>query len=261
MYKHILPRVLETTTNNKHLKYRDKINATKLSMSPPPKHVTQSSVYNMSSDPSKERQSRVDRILEKYRRQPSNSGSRQFSRSFSCNSSTETASSIDNNSLLQATMMAESGGNEENPKNSGPRSVSPYALFDCSDVTSATTIATHQDFKANPENSLLSKSYSLKSLGEYRTRTLSSIPLSVDRRSISKFNSSSINNDEDPPSSSSSSSTTTATTSSKSLVPKEDNNHYYHHGTSVRLDWPTGNCSEETVSDRIRRRSYYVKLK
>ncbi|CAI6375654.1 unnamed protein product [Macrosiphum euphorbiae] len=158
-------------------------------------------------------------------------------------------------------MMAESGGNEENPKSSGPRSVSPYALFDRSDVTSATTSASRQDFKANSENGLLSKSYSLKSLGEYRTRTSNSIPLSVDRRSTSKFNSSSINNDEDPPSSSSSSSATTATTSSKSLVPKEDNNLYYHHGSPALLDWTIGNCNEETVSDRIRRRSYYVKLK
>lgn len=230
-------------------------------MSPPPKHITQPTVYEMPSEPIKERKSCVDRILEKYRRQPSNSCSRQFSRSLSCNASTETASSTENNLLLQATMMAESGGNEENPKSSGPRSVSPYALFDRSDVTSATTTASRQDFKANSENGLLSKSYSLKSLGEYRTRTSSSIPLSVDRRSTPKFNSSSINNDEDPPSSSSSSSATTATTSSKSLVPKEDNNHYYHHGSPALLDWTIGNCSEETVSDRIRRRSYYVKLK
>ncbi|XP_022162743.1 serine/threonine-protein kinase pakG [Myzus persicae] len=261
VYKHILPRVLETTTNNEYLNYRDKINAIKLPMSPPPKHVSQPSIYNMPSDPVKERQSRVDRILEKYRRQPSNSCSRQFSRSFSCNASTETAPSTENNLLLQSTMMTESGGNEENTKKSGPRSVSPYALFDRSDGTSTTTTAAHQDFKANSENSLLSKSYSMKSLGEHRTRTLNSIPLSVDRRSISKFNSSSINNDEDPSSSSSSSSATTTTTSSKSLVPKEDNNHYYHHGSPALLDWTIGNCSEETVSDRIRRRSYYVKLK
>jgi len=262
VYKHILPRVLETTTNNEYLNYRDKINATKLPMSPTPKHITQPTMCNMPSDPIKERQSRVDRILEKYRRQPSNSCSRQFSRSISCNASTETAPSTENNLLLQATMMAESGGNEENPKNSGPRSVSPYALFDRSDVTSTTTTASRQDFKANSENGLLSKSYSLKSLGEYRTLTLSSIPLSVERRSTSKFNSSSVNNDEDPPSSSSSSSNTTnATTSSKNLVSKADNNHYYHHGSPALLDWTTGNCSEETVSDRIRRRSYYVKLK
>jgi len=261
VYKHILPRVLEATTNNECLNYRDKINATKLPMSPPPRHISQPSVYNMSSDPVKERQSRVDRILEKYRRQPSNSCSRQFSRSFSCNASTETVPSTENNLLLQATMMTESSGNEENTKKSGPRSVSPYALFDRSDTISATTTSTHQDFKANSENSVLSKSYSMKSLGEYRTRTLSSIPLSVDRRSISKFNSSNINNDEDPPSSSSSSSAITTTTSSKNLVPKEDSNHYYHHGSPALLDWTIGNCSGETVSDRIRRRSYYVKLK
>jgi len=260
VYKHVLPRVLETTTNNEYLNYRDKINAKKLPTSPPPKHITQPSVYNMNSDSVKERQSRVDRILEKYRRQPSNSCSRQFSRSFSCNASSETAPSTENNLLLQSTMMAESGGNGENTKHLGPRSVSPYALFDRSDATSATTPATRQDLKTNYENSLLSKSYSLKSLGEYRTRNLSSLPVSVDHRSIPTFNSSTINNDEDPPSSSSSSSATTATTSSKSVVPKEDNN-YYHHGSPALLDWTVGNCSEETVSDRIRRRSYYVKLK
>jgi len=217
----------------------------------------------MHSNPIKERQSRVDQILEKYRRQPTNSCSRQFLRSFSCNTSTETAPSTENNLLLQKTMIAESGTKEESTKNSGPRSVSPYALFDHSDVTSATTTSTRQDcIKANADNCLLSKSYSMKSLNEYRTRILGSTSLSVDQRSVSKFNSSGINNDEDPPSSSSSSSTTTtATTSPKSLVPKTDNNHYYHHGSSVLLDWTVGNCSEETVSDRIKRRSYYVKLK
>jgi len=261
VYKHILPRVQETTTNNDFLNYRDNVIATKLPMTSPPKQISQSSMYNMHSDPIKERQSRVDQILEKYRRQPSNSCSRQFSRSFSCNASTETAPSTENNLLLQTTMIAESGTKEESTKNSGPRSVSPYALFDRSDMTSATTTATRQDcIKANADNSLLSKSYSMKSLSEYRTRTLGSTSLPVDQRSISKFNSSCINNDEDPPSSSSSSSTT-ATTSSKSLVPKGDNNHYYHHGSPALLDWTVGNCSEETVSDRIKRRSYYVKLK
>ena len=137
MYKHILPRVLETTTNNEYLNCRDNINATKLSMSPPPKQMTQSSLYSMPSDAVKERQSRVDRILEKYRRQSSNSCSRQFSRSLSCNASTETAPSTENNLLLQATMMSESdqtGGNEENTKKPEPCSVSPYTFFDRSDM-------------------------------------------------------------------------------------------------------------------------------
>lgn len=264
MYKHILPRVQETTTNNEYLNYRDNIIGTKLSISSPPKQIIQQpSVYNMQSDPIKERQSRVDQILEKYRRQPSNSGSRQFLRSFSCNTSTETAPPTENNLLLQTTVIAGSDNKEENTKNLGHRSVSPYALFDRSDLTSATTTATHQDcIKANTDNSLLSKSYSMKSLSEYRTRPFGSTSLSVDQRSISKFNSSSVNNDEDPPSSSSSSSTTTAAiTSSKSLVPRDDNNYYYHHGSPALLDWTVGNCSEETVSDRIKRRSYYVKLK
>jgi len=265
LYKHILPRVHETTTNNDYLNYSDNNIATKLPMSLLTKQITHPSMHNMPSDSIKERQSRVDRILEKYRRQPSNSCSRQFSRSFSCNAATETAPSTENNLLLQATMMVGSSGYEDNKTNSGPRSVSPYALFDRSDGTSATTTVTHQDcIKSNADNSLLSKSYSMKSLNDSRTQTLGSTPLSVDRRSISKFNSSSINNDEDPSSSSSSSSstttTTTATTSSKSLVPKKDNNNYQQCSPAL-LDWTVGNCSEETVSDRITRRSYYVKLK
>lgn len=259
MYKHILPRVMETTTNNEPLNYRDSHVTTKLPMSPPPKQTTQPSMYNLLSDPTKERQSRVDRILEKYRRQPSNSCSRQFLRSFSCNATTETASSFENN-LLQSKVVEGSADNKESKKISGPRSVSPYALFDRSDLTSATTTATST--KANSDNSFLPKSYSMKSLGEYQTRTLGGTLSSIDRRSISRFNSTSINNDEDPPSSSSSSSnTTTATTSSKSLVSKEDNNNYYNYGSSALLDWTVGDCSEETVSDRIKRRSYYVKLK
>lgn len=253
VYKHILPRVLEFTTNIEyHNNHEKNIAVSKLPLSPPPlpKQISRLPInYDTPSD--RERQSRVDRILEKYRRQPSSSVTRQFSRSISCNVPTEFSTSNYDTNLLHTTRMKTSGSDEKKI-NSGPRSISPYALFDRSDLSS-NIIGTSQENKNHTTvNSYLSKSYSLKTLGEYRARNLGSLP-SVDRRSISKSNSTILINDEDPPSSSSSSSTTT----SKSI--KEDANHYC--SSSALLDWTVGNCSEETVSDRIRRRSFYVKLK
>lgn len=201
-----------------------------------------------------QRQSRVDRILEKYRRQPSSSASRQFSRSFSCNAATESASLTESNPLRGTKTVVAGGRGEEIKSNSGLRSISPYAIFDCSDPTSTN----HQELKST--NSCLSKSYSSKSLGEYRVRALGSVP-SIDNGPIAKLNGNNllVNNDEDPPSSASSSSSTTTSTTSKSVVPKEDPKQ--NNCSSALLDWTFGNCNEETVSDRIRRRSFYVKLK
>lgn len=247
VYKHVLPRVLETTTNNEYSNKHDKNIAKKLSPTPST-HLPY--VYELPSDTSKERQSRVDRILEKYRRQPSSSISRQFSRSFSCNAATESALSTESNLPLTA---AKSVTSDEDSKqsSSGPRSVSPYALFDRSDRT----CTTRRENKTNPiTDSLLLKSYSLKSLGEYRTRAPS-----VDFGSISKSNNTFVNNNDDDPPSWSSSSSTATTTTTKSMAPKEDANHNYY--SPALMDWTVGNCSEETVSDRIKRRSYYVKLK
>ncbi|VVC26474.1 Hypothetical protein CINCED_3A004277 [Cinara cedri] len=255
VYKHILPRVLEFTTNNEYYNNHDKnIAASKLPISPPPlpKQTTRLPIrYDTPSDTIRERQSRVDRILEKYRRQPSSSVSRQFSRSISCNVPTESPTPINDLNLLHTTRM-KAIDSDEKKLNSGPRSISPYALFDRSDQN-YNTVGTSQENKNHATvNNYLSKSYSLKTLGEYRAHNSNSLS-SVDHRSLSKSNSTFVNNDEDPPSSSSSSS---STTTSKSI--KEDTNHY---GSSALLDWTVGNYSEETVSDRIRRRSFYVKLK
>lgn len=255
VYKHILPRVLETTTNNYN--NRDKKFTTKLSQSSSSSKVDKP-VYGMLSDINREeRQSRVDKILEKYRRQPSTSSvSREFSRSFSCNSTIEPLTESNFSHAMRTTGAI--NNDEDNKRNSGPRSVSPYALFDRSDLTS-TTSGMRKEMKAIDTNSLLTKSYSLKSLGEYRHRTLTK-PLSVDQKSLSKSIGTPVNYDEDPPSSASSTSSSTNTTiSSKILVPKADDNNYC--GSSALLDWTVGKCCEETVSDRIKRRSYYVKLK
>lgn len=253
VYKHILPRVLETTTNNHN--NRDKNVATKLSLSPSSSKANKP-VYDIPSDINKEeRQSRVDRILEKYRRPSSSSVSREFSRSFSCNSTTE--SLTESNFLNAMKTTRDINNDDDNKRNSGPRSVSPYALFDRSDLTS-TTPSMRQEIKANATNSLLPKSYSLKSLGEYRYRTLTK-PLSVDQNPLSKSNGTHVNYDEDPPSSASSTSSTNTAINSKILVSKGDDNHYC--SSSALIDWTVGNCCEETVSDRIKRRSYYVKLK
>lgn len=254
VYKHTLPRVLEFTTNNEYHNNHDKnIAASKLPLSPPPlsKQTTRLPInYDTPSDTIRERQSRVDRILEKYRRQPSSSVSRQFARSISCNVPTESLTSNNDSYLLHTTRMNVTGSDEKK-MNLGPRSISPYPPFDRSDLSSNTVGTSHENKNHSTGNSYLSKSYSLKTLGEYRDRNLGSLP-SVDHRSPLKSNGTLANNDEDPSSSSSSSSTTT----SKST--KEDTNHY---GSPALLDWTVGNCSEETVSDRIRRRSFYVKLK
>lgn len=250
LYKYILPCVLETKTNNRDI-------ATKLPKSslPLPKQPATRPpfVYEPPSDTARERQSRVDRILEKYRRQPSSSISRQFSRSFSCNAAPESTLSTEPD-LLMHTARTAAADEENKPSSSGPRSVSPYALFDRSDCT----FTARRENKTNATavmDGLLSKSYSLKSLGDYRKRT----PY-VDYESMSKLNGMSTNNnDEDPLSWSSSSSTATTTTTSKSAVLREDANHYY---CPALLNWSVGgNCNEETMSDRIKRRSYYVKLK
>jgi len=246
---------METKTNN-----CDVINtAINLSKSPPPLLQKQSAtrhtpfVYDPPSDAARERQSRVDRILEKYRRQPSSSVSRQFSRSFSCNAATDSTMSTEPNLLLNTARSAASV-EENKPSTSAPRSVSPYALFDRSDYT----FAGRRENKTNASavvDSVLSKSYSLKSLSDYRNRMSS-----VDYESVSKLTNCASNNsnDEDPLSWSSSSSIATTATTSKSVVPREqDANHYF----PVLLDWKVGNCNEETMSDRIKRRSYYVKLK
>lgn len=248
VYKHILPRVLETSTNKKC--NNDKNTTMKLPLSPPPlsKQTTRFPEYNVPSNTAKERQSRVDRILEKYRRQPSTSVSRQYSRSLSCNTTFEPTSLIEPNLLLITQKL-----NEENKSNLETQSVSPYASVDRSEL--ASTATTHRENKANAmDNSRLSKSYSLRSLGDYRTQTSESMSL-VDDKVASKNNGTVVNNDEDPPSSASSSTTTT----SNSAIPKEDINNFYCYPSL--MDWAVGNCSEETVSDRIRRRSFYVKLK
>lgn len=245
VYKHVLPRVLETMTNNGYSNNRDKNIATKPS---PSLSAQLPFVYESPTNTSRERQSRVDRILEKYRRQPSSSISRQFSRSFSCNAATDSALSTESNLPLN---VARSATSDEDSKqsSSGPRSVSPYSLFDRSDHT------TRRENKFNATaDSLLLKSYSLKTLGEYRIRSST-----VDNGSITKSNGTFINNNEDDPPSWSSSSSTATTTTSKSMAPKEDANHNYYY--PALMDWTVGNCSEETVSDRIKRRSYYVKLK
>lgn len=252
VYKHTLPRVLETSVNYKLNNDYDKNTTIKFPLSPPPlsKQTTRFPEYNVLSNTAKERQSRVDRILEKYRRQPSDSVSRQFSRSLSCNTTNESTSLTEPN-LLHITQKIK----EENKSSLETRSVSPYALVDSSELTSTASISTHRENKANAmENSRLLKSYSLKSLGDYRARTLGNMPLVEDKVAL-KNNGTFVNNDEDPPSSSSSSTTTT----SNSAVPKDDNNHFYCYPSL--MDWAIGNCSEETVSDRIRRRSFYVKLK
>lgn len=253
VYKHILPRVLEFTTNNEYHNNHDKhFAASKLPLSPPPlsKQTTRLPInYDTSSDSIRERQSRVDRILAKYRRQPSSSVSRQFTRSTSCNVPTESFTSNNVSNLLHTTRM-NVNSNDEKKVNLESRSISPYAPFDRSDLGS---VGTSQENKNHfTGNSYLSKSYSLKTLGEYRNRNLGGLP-SVDHKSSLKPNNTLANNDEDPSSSSSSSSSTTTSKSTK-----EDTNHY---GSPALLDWPVGNCSEETVSDRIRRRSFYVKLK
>lgn len=266
VYKHathsrnILPRVLETINNdytfNNNKNNNDNINnksnkihAIKLPPETPVKQITNQLLCDMPN--SKERQLRVDRILDKYRRPPSNPTSKQFSRSLSCNTestSYEPPQVQLRTTRIQATSVDE---NSANVQNSGPRSVSPYALVDHSD-----RIGARQE-KADMNNSLLSKSYSLKSLGEYRvSRSLSVGSSSVDHGSKPKSNitlSHVNNNDEDPPSSSSSSSS-----NSKSVTVKEENGNYC---SPVQVDWTVGNSCEETVSDRIRRRSFYVKLK
>lgn len=253
LYKHVLPRVLETKTNNCD------INTTiNLSKSPPPLQKQSATrhtpfVYDPPlSNIVSERQSRVDRILEKYRRQPSSSVSRQFSRSFSCNAATDSTMSTEPNPLLH-TAKTVASIEENKPSTSGPRSVSPYALFDHSDCT----FTGRRENKTNVTavaDSQLSKSYSLKSLGDYRNRMSS-----IDYESTSKLTNgvSTNSNDEDPLSWSSSSSIATTATNSKSAVPREDANHCF----PTVVDWKIGNCNEETMSDRIRRRSYYVKLK
>lgn len=245
--RHILPRVLETTFND-YTCNNNRINIKKLPPPIPTKQTTTPLLCDMSD--SKERQIRIDRILEKYRRQPSSSTSKQFSRSMSCNNeSTSYSAELPQLQLNSTKMMAISNEELGKKQNSGPRSVSPYALVDHSE-----RVGTHQE-KTNLFNSLLSKSNSLKTLGEYRASRIPVAGLSsVDNKSILKSNvmSSINNNDEDPPSSASSTSS-----NSKSVAAKEDNHHY----SSVQLDWATGENCEETMSDRIRRRSFYVKLK
>lgn len=253
VYKQILPRVLETTTSNEHRNNRDK--NIKMQLSPPPiKQKTELPVYRVPSNINLERQSRVDRILEKYRRQPSNSVSRQFSRSYSCNE-TSTKSALSTEPNQQHASRTATFGIEESKPKLDPLSAGPSTNFDHSDLAS-NTISAHQENKNNVTDSLLTKSYSLKSLGEYRARTLGSVQ-SLDHKWMSKpSNDALVNNekfDDDPPSSSSSSSTTTT---SKSVVSRED-----YSGSLALLDWSTSNFNEETVSDRIKRRSYYVKLK
>lgn len=261
VYKHILPRVLETTTNDEFNNNRDNnTTLTKLPLSPQlfSKQISRLPAYDMPSsiDSIKGRQSRVDRILEKYRRQPSSPVSRQFLRSFSCNSPMESQLSSEPNLSFHTTGISSNNSNGEYKSNVGPRSVSPYALFDNTNLTSTAEDQQEKKTKALT-NSILAKSNSLKSLGEYRTKTLSRAS-SIDQKSTSKLIGALANYDEDPPSSSSSSSSTTTTTNSKSTVSKDDINHYC---SPTLLDWSIDNCSEETVSDRIKRRSYYVKLK
>lgn len=236
-------------TNNEYSNNRDKNMATKLPLSPSPSRQLPS-MYELPSNTNKERQSRVDRILEKYRRQPSSSTSRQFSRSFSCNAATESALSTESK-LLSNPARTIAADEENKQSSSGPRSVSPYTLFDRSDHTGTTR---RENKTSATADSLLLKSYSLKNLGEYKTQTPS-----VDYGSVLKSNGTFVNNNDDDPPSWSSSSSTATTTTSKSMAPKEDTNHNYY--SPALLDWTVNNCSEETVSDRIKRRSYYVKLK
>lgn len=265
VYKHVLPRVLESTTNNEYCNnYHDNKSTTKLppmSPSPPVSPSKQSSSYPFSPiydvpknncDAAKERQARVDRILEKYRRQPSSTlASRQFLRSFSLNSAPESSET----DLIRTTKTVTSYGEVDNKSNSGPRSVSPYALFD-HPVRTSSASACH-GCKADIM-SLLPKSNSLKCLGEYRSpRTYGGAP-SVDYGLMSKLNTSThISNDDDTPSSASSTSSTTT----KTVVPKDDTNNHSYRSPSLSDCSVGGNCNEETVSDRIRRRSFYVKLK
>lgn len=252
VYKHIRPRVLEIMTNNERHNNRDK-NLRSPQSPTSLKAKAEIPMYGVPSNINMERQSRVDRILEKYRRQPSNSASRQFSRSYSCNETSSKSALTTEPNLLHVSRTVASGIEETKP-NLTPRSVSPYTVFDRSDLTS-TAINAYQESKNNNTNSLLSKSYSFKNLSENRARTQSNAQ-SLDHKYSPKPNDTLVNNekiDEDPPSSSSSSSTTTT---SKSLVSRED-----YLGSSALLDWSTGNCNEETMSDRIKRRSYYVKLK
>jgi hypothetical protein len=254
VYKHILPRVMETTTNkyNNH----DTNIATKLSLSPSSSNANKP-VRDMSSDINREeRQIRVDRILEKYRRQPSSSSvSREFSRSISCNATTEP---LTESNFLHTVKTAGAFTNDDNNKNSGSRSISSYALLDRSNLSS-TMPGMGQELKTNATNSLLPKSYSLKSLSEYRYRTLNK-PFTVDHNSLFKSNVTHVNYDEDPLSSASSTTSSTNTAiNTKILTPKADDNYYCNY--SALFDWTVGNCCEETVSDRIKRRSYYVKFK
>lgn len=251
VYKHIRPRILEIMTNNERHNNRDK--NLKSPQSPTTlKPKTELPMYDAPSNINVERQSRVDRILEKYRRQPSNSASRQFSRSYSCNETSSKSTLSTEPNLLNVSRTVASGIEETKP-NLTPRSVSPYTVFDRSDLAS-NAINAYQENKNNNTNSLLSKTYSFKNLGDNRARAQSNTQ-SFDHKYSPKPNDILVNNekiDEDPPSSSSSSSTTT----SKSMVSRED-----YLGSSALLDWSTGNCNEETMSDRIKRRSYYVKLK
>lgn len=253
VYKHILPRVIETTTYHNNCVTNV---AKKQSLSPSSSN-TNKPMCDMPSDINREeRQSRVDRILEKYRRQPSSSSvSREFLRSISCNATTEPLSE---SNFLHTMRTTKALINDDDNKNSGSHSVSPFALFDRSDQFS-TTPSMCQEIKTNATNSFLPKSYSLKSLGEYRCRTLTK-PFTVDQNSLFKSNGTHVNYDEDPPSSASSTASSTNTAiNTKILAPKVDDNHYCN--SSTLLDWAAGNCCEETVSDRIKRRSYYVKLK
>lgn len=266
VYKQVLPRVLETMTNNEYNNNHDKNITPKLPLSPSPLSklpllLSTSKLPTarpMSSDNLREhRQSRVDRILEKYRRQPSNSTSRLYKRSFSCNATTEPALLTESNPLHARTVVNGSSNGENKSYSAGPQSVSPHVLVDCSNLT----CTARQKNNTNTANTSLPKSYSLKSLGDCQSRTISSVPSAT---SITKSNNNAtlINNDDDPPSSASSSSTSTTPNSitSKNVVAKEDINQT-HCSSSTLMDWMIDNCNEETVSDRIRRRSFYVKLK
>lgn len=266
VYKQALPRVLETMTNNEHNNNHDKNITLKLPLSPsrsklplllPTSKLPTDRPMSSDNNIGEHRQSRVDQILEKYRRQPSNSTSRLFSRSFSCNTTTKPALLTESNPLHAKTVVNGSSNGENKSHSAGPQSVSPHVLVDCSNLT----CTARQKNNNNTTNSSLLKSYSLKSLGDYRSRTISGVP-SVTSITKSNNNATLINNDDDPPSSASSSSTATTSNSitSKNVVAKEDINQT-HCSSSALMNWTTDNCDEETVSDRIRRRSFYVKLK
>ncbi|XP_050534658.1 probable serine/threonine-protein kinase MARK-A isoform X2 [Daktulosphaira vitifoliae] len=215
LYKQVLPRFIET---NKEL---SKI----------PRHTLLCNITD-----SKERQNRVDRILEKYRRHTTSPVLSKLSRSISCQD--KSSKMYD---LTKAKTTTNSQYNNLKSNNIGARSVSPYAPVNHTDKTQTRQLNC---------NSYLPQSNSLKYPSGNRARSLSSTSITSSSPNVSKTlvkSNSTLDNSEDEISESS---------STKTTVSKEGN----QSSLIFPIDWAPNSRCEETVSDRIRRRSFYVKL-